>query len=137
MKHALTYRLTSFEQASEVKFWLDGDIQNGVISAGYLMMSYDNMKGYVCADSWLWGVRNIRVACGHLGFPWHIKRRMMKGSWPFILGGLQCDGTESSLLSCSHTGFAHTQQECKTSTAVWLQCNVFNRTAKFKNVSRL
>ena len=126
-----------FHQANHVKFWLDGDIENGIISAGYLIMSYKNIKGYVCADNWLSSVSNMRVACGILGFPAPKKLRIMQGSWPFILNGLKCDGAESSLLSCNHTGFGYAQQECKSSTAVWLQCKTVNRTAKFKNVSRL
>ncbi|CAB4035420.1 lysyl oxidase homolog 2A-like, partial [Paramuricea clavata] len=123
--------------ATKVKFWLDGDIENGIISAGYLIMSYKNIKGYVCADKWTWHSNNMRVACGHLGFPEAIKLRSMLSNWPFILNGLDCKGTESSLLSCNHTGYAYKQQTCKSNTAVWLQCKVFNRTSKFKNSANL
>ena len=126
-----------FFQTKKVKMWLDGKIENGFISSGYLIISYGNIKGYVCAESWMWNIRNMRVACGQLGFPEAVKLRAMKSDWPFILTGLDCKGTESSLLSCKHTGFAYEKQKCKSNTAVWLQCKMFNRTAKFKNVSKL
>lgn len=120
-----------------MKVWLDGDVENGIISAGYLLMSYKNIKGYVCADGWTWHTDNMRVACGHLGFPAAVKLRSMQSDWPFILNGLDCKGTESSLISCKHTGFVFEQQPCQSRTAVWLMCKTFNRTAKYKNVSRL
>ena len=117
-----------------MKFWLEGDVQNGIISAGYLLVSYQTMKGYVCADNWQWNSRNMRVACGQLGFPEALNLRAERSDGPFILNGLNCKGTESSMLSCNHSGFAQSQQACRSNAAVWLKCKVFNRTAKFKNV---
>lgn len=122
-----------FQQRTKLNFLLDGEMESGIISSGYLVVTYKNMKGYVCADDW--HQNNIRVACGHLGFPEGEKYQALMSNGLIILNGLNCDGTESSLLSCDHTGFADHRQECKSNTAVWLKCKLFNRTARFKNVS--
>lgn len=119
-----------------MKLSLEGDIKDGIISSGYLLISYKNMKGYVCADNWLSETNNMKVACGHLGFPAAVKLRAMRSDWTFILNGVECQGTESSLLSCSHTGFGQEKQQCQGNTAVWLECSLFSKTAKFKNVSQ-
>ncbi|XP_028391095.1 lysyl oxidase homolog 3A-like [Dendronephthya gigantea] len=120
---------------SKIKFWLEGKVENGIISAGYLRISYQTMQGYVCADNWQF--HSTRVACGQLGYSEPQDFEAERNDGPFILNGLTCDGTESSMLSCNHTGFIQSQQPCRSNAAVWVRCKVFNRTVKFKNSANL
>lgn len=63
--------------------------------------------GTVCDDSW--STENAAVVCRQLGFHYALKaaRNSEFGEGkglPILLDDVQCDGTESSLLECKHSG---------------------------------
>ena len=109
---------------------------NGVISEGLLKVSYDEAWGVVCTDGW--DYEDMRVACGHLGFPDAVQNSSEQSIQNnlierFVLSNVSCLGNESSLFSCEHNGLR--EQWCSSGQGVWLKCKVFDRSPQFKNVS--
>ena len=67
---------------------------------------YDGAWGTVCDDGW--GIDGARVVCRQLGFRYalHVygSARYGQGTGPILLDDVYCLGSESSLLSCRHSG---------------------------------
>ena len=63
--------------------------------------------GTVCDD--LWDITDANVACRQLGFEKATAVRdssaFGRGSGPISMDDVDCDGTETSLLSCDHSSF--------------------------------
>ncbi|XP_038072278.1 uncharacterized protein LOC119740886 isoform X2 [Patiria miniata] len=73
---------------------------------GRLEMSFNGTWGTVCGD--LWGLEDARVACRQLGFPAVVQAAaggsFGSGTGPIYLDDLMCNGQESNLESCTHSG---------------------------------
>ncbi|XP_071482925.1 scavenger receptor cysteine-rich domain-containing protein DMBT1-like [Diadema antillarum] len=70
---------------------------------GRVEILVDGEWGTICDD--LWDMSDARVACRQLGLGEPVEVRPFEpGSGLILLDNLVCDGTESSLLSCSHGG---------------------------------
>ncbi|XP_041453649.1 deleted in malignant brain tumors 1 protein-like [Lytechinus variegatus] len=81
---------------------------------GRVQIYYNNTWGTVCDT--LWSLNEARVVCNSLGFDdvdkWKMSAEPTEG--PIWLDNVHCDGTESSLVYCTHAGWGvhrcdHTQ----------------------------
>ncbi|XP_022110413.1 uncharacterized protein LOC110989982 isoform X2 [Acanthaster planci] len=75
-------------------------------SEGRLEVLLSGEWGTVCDRSW--GLEEAQVACRQLGFPWAVEATLggsfAGGTGPVHLQGVMCNGQESNLLNCSHSG---------------------------------
>ena len=106
----LRTRLNGTDRATN----LEGRIEINYNSGGW---------GTICDD--LWSIEDADVACRMLGFKsaFSATRRASfgEGSGIIWLDNVQCNGTESSLLECSHNGlFKH---NCKHSEDAGVSCS--------------
>ncbi|XP_072171897.1 scavenger receptor cysteine-rich domain superfamily protein-like [Diadema setosum] len=76
---------------------------------GRVEVLHEGVWGTVCDDSW--SLEDARVVCRMLGFERALEAsccaRFGEGSGRILISDLNCDGTESSLVNCSHVGFGH------------------------------
>ena len=94
--------------------------------------------GTVCDDSW--DDRDAQVVCRQLGYPckylvyfnvvtilslagWSVGNNVKSGnsSWPIHLDDVNCIGTETSLLNCSHIGIG--RHNCNHSEDTGVVCS--------------
>uniref|UniRef100_A0A0F8CM07 HHIP-like protein 1 n=1 Tax=Larimichthys crocea TaxID=215358 RepID=A0A0F8CM07_LARCR len=85
---------------------LVGDEQ-GRSDHGRVEIYIDGEWGTVCDD--LWTIKNAAVVCQQLGFRYALKAAKNSEfgegkDLQILLDDVQCDGTESSLLNCKHSG---------------------------------
>lgn len=86
---------------------------------GYLLVNVRGSWGAVCSTSlapfnWDQRYTNAQVACRHLGLPWsgaypwydssfytgNSSGPGTGGSYPFVISGMECSGTEAQLTDC-------------------------------------
>ncbi|NP_999762.1 scavenger receptor cysteine-rich protein type 12 precursor [Strongylocentrotus purpuratus] len=73
---------------------------------GRVEVYFDGQWGTVCDDNW--GLQNGHVICRAVGFGKAIavtdRARFGRGQGPIYLDNINCTGSETSLLNCSHSG---------------------------------
>ncbi|CAL1541079.1 unnamed protein product [Lymnaea stagnalis] len=88
---------------SGVKYRLSGGSQT---NAGRIEMAVDNNWGTICGRSW--DNKDAKVACRQLQFTdgeAEAEGKYGSGTGPIWIRDIQCDGKESALHQCPHTGF--------------------------------
>ena len=82
---------------------MDGSSNN----EGRVEVYYNGIWGTVCDDNW--DIREARVVCRQLGFSdaeaAYQGRSVLDGTGKIWLDNVICKGTESSLSSCTHSGW--------------------------------
>ena len=83
---------------------------------------YNGAWGTVCDDNW--GIDDARVVCRQLGFQDALNAygsaRFGQGIGTIMLDDVRCLGSESSLLSCKHSGVGN--HDCRHSQDVRVEC---------------
>ena len=83
---------------------------------------YNGIWGTVCHDGW--DIDDAHVVCRQLGFRYALKAYRRghygQGTGPILLSGLDCSGSESSLLSCKHDGIG--EHYCAHSEDAGVRC---------------
>ncbi|CAN9500192.1 unnamed protein product [Ophioblennius macclurei] len=78
--------------------------------------------GTVCDDNWT--EANAQVVCRQLGFRGRAEVALdgvyEQGRGPILLDEVQCQGTEATLLACTHSGWS--QHDCSHSEDVGVHC---------------
>ena len=73
---------------------------------GTVEILHEGSWGTVCDD--LWDIDDAKVVCRQLGFDGALAAlptaRFGQGSGEVLLEGVQCNGTEASLIDCNHKG---------------------------------
>lgn len=96
-----------------IYFFIPGDITGAVALVndqgrnwyGRVQVYYNDTWGTVCDN--LWSLNEAKVVCTSLGFD-DVDKWMLNadaGEGPIWLDNIQCDGTESSLVYCTHAGW--------------------------------
>ncbi|KAK6179250.1 hypothetical protein SNE40_011654 [Patella caerulea] len=77
----------------------------GTVSSGSVQITYDNERGYICADRYLYS-STAKVICKQMGFTDGVAQRtnLPTGGAAFM-GGVYCQGSESSVFQCSNAGW--------------------------------
>ena len=116
-------------KVNSIKVKLSGPVIGDYISQGVVLVQIKQGDpwGYICSSDWSYA--NARVVCGQLGFP-DAKKTMVEDSsqgrvrsmndGKFIISGLKCNGTESSIVSCDHVGWG--EHECARGGPVSVTC---------------
>ena len=71
-------------------------------------MYHNGMWSTVCDKSWT--DNNTRVVCSQLGFKYAsaiTDHNAPAGKGPILLDNVNCSGSETNLLACSHSGFGN------------------------------
>ncbi|EDO31055.1 predicted protein, partial [Nematostella vectensis] len=80
--------------------------------------------GTVCDDGQQWGMNEANVICKSLGYPGAVasssRARYGPGNGTIWLSNVTCTSAESSLQSCSHSGWGTTS--CDHATDVGVSC---------------
>ena len=86
---------------------LEGDLRlvdGAAADEGRLELFHNSQWGTVCDDRW--DINDATVACRQLGYPGAeaalFTFNVVDGSGPILLDDVQCLGTESRLLDCTH-----------------------------------
>ena len=102
-----------FTQVETIDVRLVGDVRDRHISQGIVQVKLNDRWGHICSEGWSY--EDARVVCGQLGFP-DANRNFPAANGGKSTGGrirrdvqyfmkeLNCDGTESALVSCKHQG---------------------------------
>ena len=74
---------------------------------GGVEVYYEDQWGTVCDDSW--NIKDANVICRQLGYPpasqaWR-NAHFGQGSGPILLSNVACNGNESSIDQCAHSGW--------------------------------
>ncbi|XP_072170578.1 scavenger receptor cysteine-rich domain-containing protein DMBT1-like [Diadema setosum] len=89
---------------------------------GRVEFYYDGQWGTVCDD--LWDNEEANVVCRMLGFEGALRYSCCaeygQGSGPILLDDVRCNGTESNLADCQHTGYG--VHNCESSEDVGVEC---------------
>ncbi|KAL3972513.1 receptor-type tyrosine-protein phosphatase F [Sarotherodon galilaeus] len=90
---------------------------------GRVEIYYQGQWGTVCDDNWT--ELNAQVVCRQLGFRGRAEvapeRAYEEGNGLILLDEVQCDGTETSLLACTHSQWR--QHDCSHSEDVGVLCH--------------
>ena len=85
-------------------------------------MYHNGEWGTVCDDDW--NLNDAQVVCNELGFGGAVDAKHSayygQGSGPIWLGGLQCDGTEQTIIGCTQLGWG--DNNCDHSEDVGVKC---------------
>ncbi|XP_022110488.1 neurotrypsin-like [Acanthaster planci] len=91
---------------------------------GRVEISYNGQWGTVCDDSW--DYKDADVVCQQLGF--HTAEAIAttayfgEGSGPILLDDVACEGNETSIVNCPHSGIG--EHNCKHSEDAGVRCTV-------------
>ena len=90
---------------------------------------YNGTWGTVCDDGW--DLNDAEVVCREIGFGQAVTARREayyyeQGSEQIWLSGLNCIGTESSIVNCSHSGWG--MNDCNHSSKAGVRCAAPNGT---------
>ena len=116
-----------FQQVKSITVKLAGPIIDRYISQGVakVQLNDQGVWGNICSENWSY--QDARVLCGQLGFPDARRNRnteeigtSVKG--PYLMSDVRCEGTESSLVSCNHSGFGRRTHECSSGKPVVVTC---------------
>ena len=98
---------------------VDGSSNN----EGRVEVYYNGTWGTVCDDSW--DISDARVVCRQLGFPdagaAYQSGRVRDGTGQIWLDDVNCRGYESSLSSCTHSGWG--SHNCLHSEDAGVRCS--------------
>lgn len=99
-------RMKSVPELQRGAIRLVGD-EEGHHDRGRVEIYVDGVWGTVCDD--LWGTMNAAVVCRQLGYRYALKAAKNSEfgegkDVPILLDDVQCNGIESSLLQCKHSG---------------------------------
>ncbi|XP_028280013.1 neurotrypsin isoform X2 [Parambassis ranga] len=90
--------------------------------------------GTVCDDNWTEG--NAQVVCRQLGYGGQAAvapyGAYEEGRGPILLDEVQCEGTETSLLSCTHSEWG--RHDCSHSEDVGVRCELGGQTNEIANI---
>ena len=79
---------------------------DGSYNEGRVEVYYNGAWGTVCGDDW--DIKDAHVVCRQLGFRFAVNAyqnaRYGQGTGPIFFANVNCLGSESSLLSCGHSG---------------------------------
>ena len=89
---------------------------------GRVEVYYQDQWGTVCDGSW--SIQDANVICRQLGYPpssqtWQ-RAHFGEGSGPIILSNVTCDGNESSIDQCDHSGWFN--HSCSHQEDVGVSC---------------
>ncbi|XP_022088748.1 deleted in malignant brain tumors 1 protein-like [Acanthaster planci] len=103
-------------------------------SEGRVEISYQNQWGTICHSGW--SIREASVVCRQLGYrsasqAWR-GAHFGRGSGPIFLNNVQCDGYETNIDQCDHTGWIN--HYCNHNSDVGVTCET---TVAFPAVVRL
>ena len=110
----------------------------GSHNEGRVEVYYNGTWGTICGDGW--DIKDAHVVCRQLGFHYALNAygtgdrrfcfyydpdpyrnaRYGLGTGPILLDDVSCDGSESSLFSCSHGGVGN--HHCYRSKDAGVQC---------------
>ena len=91
-------------------------------------MYYNLQWGSICSEGW--DSVDTRVACSQLGFPetnsvtFNVSAKKTAAHQPVHSSNVQCDGTESSILTCSQDPIG--SNTCDLSSIVVVMCDASN-----------
>jgi len=111
-------------KVASAKLRLIGSDTTGYISRGYLEVYHNGRWGAICSDGW--NDEDSYVACGNLGYPDFKREEWRKPvfkykAFPYYwLSRMRCNGLESTLFECDHTGWG--PHKCSKKTPVYLEC---------------
>ena len=93
-----------------------------VLYEGRVEVYYNGIWGTICDDGW--DLNDAEVVCRELAFGQAIAVRKEEfyghGSGPIWLDDLNCIGTESSIINCSHSGWGI--NDCNYSSNAGVRC---------------
>ena len=100
-----------------------GPVENDYISEGIVQVQHEGKWGYICPSNWL--TVNSFVLCGQLGFPSTEKSQSYRAPLKdadtvYWLDQVKCQGWESSIVSCDHSGWR--PHECEDGGALKIKC---------------
>ena len=97
-------------------------LADGSSNAGRVEVYYNGAWGTICDDDW--DINDARVVCRQLGFRVALNAyqnaRYGQGTGPILFGNVNCLGSESSLLSCEHSGVGN--HNCDHSKDASVRC---------------
>ena len=89
---------------------------------GRVEVYYNNTWGTICDD--IWNLNDTEVVCRELGFGQAITAKSEgfygQSSGQIWLSNLNCTGTESSIVNCSHSGWGSAY--CNQSSDASVKC---------------
>ena len=104
-----------------MKVRLLGPVVDDYISEGIVQVEHEGKWGYICPSKWR--KANTYVLCGQLGFPNNAESyavSIQDVEPVYWLDQVTCEGWESSIVSCDHSGFG--VSECKGGEALRIKC---------------
>ena len=106
-----------------MKARLLGPIVDDYISEGIVQVEHEGKWGYICPSKWTRA--NSFVLCGQLGFPnteelESYSETIQEVEPVYWLDQVTCDGKESSIVSCDHSGWG--VNHCEDGKALRIKC---------------
>ncbi|XP_072169231.1 uncharacterized protein [Diadema setosum] len=82
----------------------------------------------VCSDGWTW--TNADVVCMQLGFDGASSKTAPSvdvdaNPWLILLDDVNCEGWESRLLDCHHSGFGNPNSVCESGKLAGVKCKIY------------
>ncbi|XP_071502324.1 scavenger receptor cysteine-rich domain-containing protein DMBT1-like [Diadema antillarum] len=116
-----------WEGDGEMQMEIPNCLSDGASYEGALLVQYAESWGAVCADSW--SKANADVACRQLDFgganaypAGNIDLDI--GSRRIMLNNIECDGWETTLVDCRHSGLGNPDNHCQSEEIAVVSCYV-------------